>query len=168
MRGLAEGSRLSKPLSGSPGLGSTPTRKRSEMLRVLFRQIVANAEWLAQLISLENGKALVGCASRSAVRRRILPLVRAGSRPHDGELNVAPSGANRILVQYQPIGVSSTDHAMEFPRRYGHAQDRACAGGRLHLHPQARRRDAPHGTRDRRTDVGSGHSRRCRQCDHHG
>src|SRR3954467_2280070 len=36
----------------------TATRTRSELLSRCFEKIVSNSEWLAQLISLENGKAL--------------------------------------------------------------------------------------------------------------
>src|SRR5690606_13633954 len=37
---------------------ATPPRKRAELLRSCYERMVANSEWLAQLISLENGKAL--------------------------------------------------------------------------------------------------------------
>src|SRR5687768_10189308 len=37
---------------------ATAPRARAELLRACFEKMVANVEWLAQLISLENGKAL--------------------------------------------------------------------------------------------------------------
>ena len=51
----------------------------------------------------------------------------------NGEISIAPGGANRILVQHQPIGVCGAGHALELPGRHGDPQDRAGARGRLHL-----------------------------------
>ena len=62
----------------------------------------------------------------------------------NGELTMAPAGTNRILVEHQPIGVGGAGDAVEFPRRDGGAQDRAGAGGGLHLRAEARDGDAAH------------------------
>src|SRR5262249_36265058 len=42
----------------APGWAATPPRQRAEILRKCYEKMVANADWLAHLISLEMGKAL--------------------------------------------------------------------------------------------------------------
>src|ERR1700744_93392 len=37
---------------------ATPPRRRSDILRACFEKMMAEIDWLAQLISLENGKSL--------------------------------------------------------------------------------------------------------------
>src|SRR5690242_7326620 len=42
----------------APGWAATPARQRAEILRRCYDGLIANADWLAHLISLEMGKAL--------------------------------------------------------------------------------------------------------------
>jgi succinate-semialdehyde dehydrogenase/glutarate-semialdehyde dehydrogenase len=71
----------------------------------------------------------------------------------------APSGANRILVVQQPVGIAVLVTPWNFPAADGHPQDRPGAGGRLHLHPQAgQRHPADRGWRWRRSWPKAGRS----------
>ena len=72
-------------------------------------------EWLAQLISLENGKALADAKSEVLYAAEFFRWYAQEAVRNDGELNFAPGGANRILVQYQPIGVSLLITPWNFP-----------------------------------------------------
>src|SRR4051812_35873490 len=93
----------------------TATRTRSELLSRCFEKIVSNAEWLAQLISLENGKALTDARSEVLYAAEFFRWYAQEAVRNDGELNFAPGGANRILVQYQPIGVALLITPWNFP-----------------------------------------------------
>ncbi|MFL6620326.1 MAG: NAD-dependent succinate-semialdehyde dehydrogenase [Povalibacter sp.] len=94
---------------------ATPPRKRAELLRLCFERIVANSDWLAQLISLENGKALSDAKSEVLYAAEFFRWYAEEAVRLEGEMGTAPSGANRILVQYQPIGVSLLITPWNFP-----------------------------------------------------
>ncbi len=49
---------------------------RAEILRKCFERIVANADWLTQLISMENGKSLADARSEVMYAAEFLSLVR--------------------------------------------------------------------------------------------
>ena len=61
-----------------PGWAGKKPRERAEILRKSFELIMRDAERLAKLITIENGKALSDFARRSRLRRRVLSLVRRG------------------------------------------------------------------------------------------
>jgi succinate-semialdehyde dehydrogenase/glutarate-semialdehyde dehydrogenase len=94
---------------------ATPPRKRAELLRACFERIVANSEWLAQLISLENGKALSDAKGEVMYAAEFFRWYAEEAVRLEGELGVSPSGANRIVVMYQPIGISLLITPWNFP-----------------------------------------------------
>ncbi|MEO9337450.1 NAD-dependent succinate-semialdehyde dehydrogenase [Mesorhizobium sp. SB112] len=94
---------------------ATPARKRSEILRKCFELMTRDAEALARLISLENGKALKDARGEVAYAAEFFRWFAEEAVRINGDLSVAPSGANRILVQYQPIGVSLMITPWNFP-----------------------------------------------------
>lgn len=94
---------------------ATPARKRSEILRKCFELLTRDAEQLAQLISLENGKALKDARGEVAYAAEFFRWFAEEAVRINGDLSIAPSGANRILVQYQPIGVSLLITPWNFP-----------------------------------------------------
>ncbi len=69
----------------------------------------------AQLISLENGEALSRRQGRSALRRRVLPLVRRGGRAAGRRNQHRAERATASSVMYQPIGVSLLITPWNFP-----------------------------------------------------
>lgn len=94
---------------------ATPARARSEILRKCFELMTRDAEQLARLISLENGKALKDARGEVAYAAEFFRWFAEEAVRINGSLSVAPSGANRILVQYQPIGVSLLITPWNFP-----------------------------------------------------
>jgi len=94
---------------------ATAPRARSDMLMRAFHIMIERADWLAELISRENGKAL--CDARGEVTYAAEFLrwyAEQGVRLH-GEISTAPSGNNRIIVQYQPIGIALLVTPWNFP-----------------------------------------------------
>ena len=94
---------------------ATPARARAEILRQCYRLMVRDAGRLAELISLENGKALCDAKGEVAYAAEFFRWFAEEAVRGHGELGVSPSGANRILVQYQPIGVSLLITPWNFP-----------------------------------------------------
>ncbi|MVW70713.1 NAD-dependent succinate-semialdehyde dehydrogenase [Bordetella sp. 15P40C-2] len=94
---------------------ATPPRQRSEILRKCFELMTRDAESLAQLISLENGKALKDARGEVAYAAEFFRWFAEEAVRINGDLSIAPSGSNRILVQYQPIGVAVLITPWNFP-----------------------------------------------------
>ncbi|MEX0407582.1 NAD-dependent succinate-semialdehyde dehydrogenase [Aquibium sp. LZ166] len=94
---------------------ATPPRKRAEILRRAFELIVRDVEPLARLISLENGKALRDARGEVTYAAEFFRWFSEEAVRIDGHLSTAPSGSNRILVTYQPIGVSLLITPWNFP-----------------------------------------------------
>ncbi len=98
-----------------PGWAATPPRKRSEILRRCFELMIENKQMLAELISLENGKALPDAEGEVVYAAEFFRWFSEEAVRLNGDVSMAPSGANRILVQYQPIGVSVLVTPWNFP-----------------------------------------------------
>lgn len=94
---------------------ATAPRKRAEILVKCWESMMANAEWLAQLISLENGKSLPDARGEVGYAAEFFRWYAEEAVRINGELSISPAGANRILVQYQPIGVSLLITPWNFP-----------------------------------------------------
>lgn len=101
--------------AAAKGWAATPARKRSEILRKCFELMTRDAEQLARLISLENGKALKDARGEVAYAAEFFRWFAEEAVRINGDLSIAPSGANRILVHYQPIGVSLLITPWNFP-----------------------------------------------------
>jgi succinate-semialdehyde dehydrogenase / glutarate-semialdehyde dehydrogenase len=94
---------------------STPARVRSEILRKCYERIVANVEWLTGLISLENGKTLADARSEVLYAAEFFRWYAEEATRVLGEFATAPSGANHIVVRYQPIGIALLVTPWNFP-----------------------------------------------------
>ncbi len=94
---------------------ATAPRQRSEILRKCYELMMRDAESLAELISLENGKALKDARGEVAYAAEFFRWFAEEAVRINGDLSIAPSGANRILVQYQPIGVALLITPWNFP-----------------------------------------------------
>lgn len=99
----------------APGWASTAPRKRSEILRRCFELITRDAEQLAELISLENGKALADARGEVAYAAEFFRWFAEEAVRINGEISVAPSGAARTIVQYQPVGIALLITPWNFP-----------------------------------------------------
>ncbi|WP_312796601.1 NAD-dependent succinate-semialdehyde dehydrogenase [Tianweitania sp.] len=98
-----------------PAWAKTPARQRSEILRRCYELMMRDSEDLARLISLENGKALKDARGEVAYAAEFFRWFAEEAVRINGDLSAAPSGTNRILVQYQPIGVSLLITPWNFP-----------------------------------------------------
>jgi succinate-semialdehyde dehydrogenase/glutarate-semialdehyde dehydrogenase len=98
-----------------PAWAATPPRKRSEILRRCFELMIARKSMLAQLISLENGKSLSDAEGEVVYAAEFFRWFSEEAVRLNGEISVAPSGANRIVVQQQPIGVCVLVTPWNFP-----------------------------------------------------
>jgi succinate-semialdehyde dehydrogenase/glutarate-semialdehyde dehydrogenase len=97
------------------GWAATAPRDRGEILRRAFELMTARLEWFAELISRENGKALPDARSEVRYAAEFFRWYAEEAVRITGDLSVAPAGANRILVQYQPVGVSLLVTPWNFP-----------------------------------------------------
>ncbi len=101
--------------AAAAGWAATAPRKRADILLACFHAMMAEQEWLAQLISLENGKALGDARGEVAYAAEFFRWYAEEAVRINGELAIAPGGTNRILVQYQPIGIALLITPWNFP-----------------------------------------------------
>ncbi|MDR7124459.1 NAD-dependent succinate-semialdehyde dehydrogenase [Pseudotabrizicola sp. 4114] len=92
-----------------------PPRQRAEILRRWFGLMTDHAEELAVLISLENGKALADARGEIAYAAEFFRWYAEEAVRIAGEFRHAPSGANHILVDHDPIGISVLITPWNFP-----------------------------------------------------
>ena len=97
------------------GWAATPPRQRSEILRKCFELMTRDAEMLAELISLENGKALTDARGEVAYAAEFFRWFAEEAVRINGDIGIAPSGASRIIVQYQPVGIALLITPWNFP-----------------------------------------------------
>ncbi|PZU08777.1 NAD-dependent succinate-semialdehyde dehydrogenase [Sphingomonas sp.] len=114
--GVADGiAAIDAASAAAAGWAATPPRKRAEILLACYRAMMDEQEWLAQLISLENGKAISDARGEVAYAAEFFRWYAEEAVRINGEFALSPSGANRILVQYQPIGIALLITPWNFP-----------------------------------------------------
>jgi succinate-semialdehyde dehydrogenase/glutarate-semialdehyde dehydrogenase len=101
--------------AAGPSWAATAPRARSEILRSAFELMTARSAELAKLISLENGKALVDARGEVSYAAEFFRWYAEEAVRADGTVATAPSGANRILVVRQPVGVCVLVTPWNFP-----------------------------------------------------
>ncbi len=101
--------------AAAPAWAATPARQRAEILRRAYELMVRDAEQLAVLISMENGKALTDARGEVAYAAEFFRWFSEEAVRINGDLSTSPSGSARILVQYQPVGVSFLVTPWNFP-----------------------------------------------------
>jgi succinate-semialdehyde dehydrogenase/glutarate-semialdehyde dehydrogenase len=97
------------------GWAATPPRVRGECLRRAYELMIADTESLAKLMVMENGKALKDARAEITYAAEFFRWFSEEAVRIDGMVARAPSGANRILVQHQPVGVSVLVTPWNFP-----------------------------------------------------
>jgi succinate-semialdehyde dehydrogenase / glutarate-semialdehyde dehydrogenase len=107
-------------------------RQRSEVLRRAYDLMVSRREALAQLIVLENGKALADARSEVIYAAEFFRWYSEEAVRLTGEVSSAPAGSNRIMVVHKPIGVALLITPWNFPaamatRKIGPALAAGCA-----------------------------------------
>ncbi|WP_034859249.1 NAD-dependent succinate-semialdehyde dehydrogenase [Sinorhizobium sojae] len=94
---------------------ATSPRRRSDVLMRCFHLVLEQAEWLAQLITVENGKALADARSEVAYAAEFFRWYAEEAVRAPGEFGSAPSGANQIIVNHEPIGIAVLVTPWNFP-----------------------------------------------------
>ena len=93
----------------------TPSRQRSEILRKAFEIMSAEADQIARLISMENGKTFSDAKGEVTYAAEFFRWFAEEAVRTPGDFRAAPSGDKRILVTHQPIGVSLLITPWNFP-----------------------------------------------------
>jgi succinate-semialdehyde dehydrogenase / glutarate-semialdehyde dehydrogenase len=94
---------------------ATAPRQRAEILRRAFDLMMRSAEDLARLISLENGKAIMDARGEVAYAAEFFRWYSEEAVRAAGSVMTAPSGANKILVLQQPVGICVLVTPWNFP-----------------------------------------------------
>ncbi len=98
-----------------PAWAARPPRERGECLRRAFELMMASAGPLARLMVLENGKALRDARAEITYAAEFFRWYAEEAVRNSGALAIAPSGANKIMVAHQPVGVSILVTPWNFP-----------------------------------------------------
>src|SRR3954449_9361177 len=101
--------------AAAAGWAATAPRERAEVLRRAFELMTARADELAHLMALENGKALVDARGEVAYAAEFFRWYAEEAVRASGEITTAPSGANRIMVVRQPVGIAVLVTPWNFP-----------------------------------------------------
>src|ERR1700693_5897877 len=88
------------------GWAGKKPRERGEILRKSYELIMRDAERLAKLITLENGKALSDSRGEVAYAAEFFRWNAEEAVRNVGDVSRAPSSGARILVPHKPAGVA--------------------------------------------------------------
>src|ERR1700716_1358897 len=97
------------------GWAERKPRERGEILRKSYEVIMAQAERLAKLITLENGKALADSCGEVAYAAEFFRWYAEEAVRNIGQVSRAPSSGARILVQHRPAGIAVLVTPWNFP-----------------------------------------------------
>lgn len=98
-----------------PGWAAKKPRERGEILRKAFELIMRDAERLAKLITVENGKALPDSRAEVAYAAEFFRWNAEEAVRNLGSLSTAPASGARILVQHKPAGIAVLVTPWNFP-----------------------------------------------------
>ncbi|PKH37096.1 succinate-semialdehyde dehydrogenase / glutarate-semialdehyde dehydrogenase [Nocardioides alpinus] len=101
--------------AAAPDWAATAPRIRADLLMRAFALMHDRREELALLISLENGKSLADARSEVTYAAEFFRWYAEEGVRLRGQVGMSPSGANRLLVSYQPVGVSVLITPWNFP-----------------------------------------------------
>lgn len=93
----------------------TSPRYRAEILRKAFEIMIAEADYIATLISKENGKVFSDAKGEVMYAAEFFRWFSEEASRTPGDFRHSPSGDKRILVTHQPIGVSLLITPWNFP-----------------------------------------------------
>ena len=93
----------------------TAPRVRAEILRKAFELMIAEADHLAKIVSMENGKVFTDAKGEITYAAEFFRWFAEEAVRTPGDYRQAPSGDKRILVTHQPIGVSLLITPWNFP-----------------------------------------------------
>jgi len=97
------------------GWATRKPRERAEILRKSYELIVRDAERIAKLITLENGKALSDSKGEVLYSAEFFRWYAEEAVRNIGEVSRAPSSGARIFVHHKPAGVAVLVTPWNFP-----------------------------------------------------
>jgi succinate-semialdehyde dehydrogenase/glutarate-semialdehyde dehydrogenase len=97
------------------GWAGKKPRERAEVLRKAYELIVRDAERLAKLITLENGKALPDSRGEVLYAAEFFRWFAEEAVRNLGSVSMAPASGARMLVQHKPAGVAVLVTPWNFP-----------------------------------------------------
>jgi succinate-semialdehyde dehydrogenase / glutarate-semialdehyde dehydrogenase len=101
--------------AAGPEWAARAPRERSEILRRAFELMTDRKQPIAELIVRENGKPLTDALGEVAYAAEFFRWYAEEAVRNVGTVTTAPSGANRILVVHQPVGVCVLVTPWNFP-----------------------------------------------------
>jgi succinate-semialdehyde dehydrogenase / glutarate-semialdehyde dehydrogenase len=97
------------------GWAAKKPRERAETLRKAYELIMRDAERLAKLITIENGKALSDSRGEVAYAAEFFRWFAEEGVRNLGDVGLAPSSGARIFVHHKPAGVAVLVTPWNFP-----------------------------------------------------
>src|ERR1700738_2780911 len=97
------------------GWAGRKPRERAEILRKSFELIMRDAERLAKLITIENGKALSDSRGEVAYAAEFFRWYAEEGVRNLGDVGRAPSSGARMLVHHKPAGIAVLVTPWNFP-----------------------------------------------------
>jgi succinate-semialdehyde dehydrogenase / glutarate-semialdehyde dehydrogenase len=110
---------LSAAAEVQPAWAATPPRDRAEILRRAFESIVARADELALLMTLEMGKPVAESRAEITYAADFLRWFSEEACRVEGDYRVAPAGNTRIVTLRQPVGPCLFITPWNFPMAMG-------------------------------------------------
>jgi len=110
---------LDAAVEAGPEWANHPPRERGEILRRAFEAIVARADELALLMTLEMGKPLAESKAEITYGAEFLRWFAEQAVRIDGRFAVAPNGQGRLLTMKQPVGPVLLITPWNFPLAMG-------------------------------------------------
>ena len=101
--------------AAGPDWAARSARERSGVLLRTFELMIERRDELADLISLENGKARADALAEVAYAAEYFRWYAEEAVRLRGELFDAPGGTNRVLVSHEPIGLCLLVTPWNFP-----------------------------------------------------
>jgi succinate-semialdehyde dehydrogenase / glutarate-semialdehyde dehydrogenase len=97
------------------GWAGRKPRERAEILRKSYELIIRDAERLAKLITIENGKALSDSKGEVLYSAEFFRWYAEEAVRNIGEVSRAPSSGARIFVHHKPAGIAVLVTPWNFP-----------------------------------------------------
>jgi succinate-semialdehyde dehydrogenase / glutarate-semialdehyde dehydrogenase len=98
-----------------PAWSTVAPRARSELLVRVRELMLRDADHLADLIALENGKSLVDARGEVVYAAEFFRwYAEEAVRPH-GDFGTSPAGGTRTIVTHKPVGVAALVTPWNFP-----------------------------------------------------
>src|ERR671929_364309 len=97
------------------GWAAKKPRERAETLRKAYELIMRDAERLAKLITIENGKALSDSRGEVAYAAEFFRWFAEEGVRNLGQNGIAPSSGARIFVHHKPAGIAVLVTPWNFP-----------------------------------------------------